>query len=59
MDPECLTEMTECAMCRIRKAAFDEQMAFLNWLSTKPYYEQIMAEYMIEAESEEADDDKM
>lgn len=37
----------KCLMCKINSDAVKEFMKFLNWLSTKSYNDQIMAEYMI------------
>ena len=34
-----------CLLCKIRKKAIDEFVDFLNWLSEKEYYEQILGEY--------------
>jgi len=40
-----MMKMDNCLICEIRKAAHIEFMDFLNWLTTKPYYEQIQGEY--------------
>lgn len=39
--------MIGCIKCKIERAAREEFMNFLNWLSHKEYYGQIQAEYIL------------
>lgn len=38
--------MDKCLFCNIDRKSRKEFMEFLNWLAKKPYYEQIVGEYM-------------